>query len=235
MSIATRFWTYADLKQKVERDLDLEGELFVQTGEMLDYFNEAIDKAEEIVHGLYEDYFLDKAAITLVSGTSEYSLPTAIYAHKIRRIVYRNGSTVYTVRRLQDWKKFEEYALDLVGGSQGSASQYRYFILNQAAGTPKLLFTPEVGEAGAYITVWYLRQANRLVSTTDTLDISEAASYVIQYVKCRCYEKEGHPNLSKAMSDLVEMRTSLEGILATMVPDADNTLEMDLSFYGEMN
>lgn len=235
MSIAARYWTYSDLVTKVEADLDLEGEVFVQASELLGYFNEAVDKAEEAVHSLYEDYFLDKDTITLVSATSEYVLPTRIYAHKIRRIIYRNGATCYTINRIKDWRKFEEYALDLVGGSQGSASNYQYFLFNTTAGSPKILFTPEVGESGTYVTVWFLRQANRFVSDSDVLDVPEAANFVMQYVKCRCYEKEGHPNLAKAMGDLAEMKDSLEGILAAMVPDADNEIEMDLSFYREMN
>lgn len=235
MSIATRYWTYLELKEKVERDLDLEGEVFIQPAEILGYFNEAVDQAETLVHGLYEDYFLDKDTITLVSATSEYVLPTRIYAHKIRRIIYRNGSTVYAINRIKDWKKFEQYALDLVGGSQGSAAVYQYFLLNQAAGTPKLLFTPEVGESGTFVTVWFLRQANRFVDDSDVLDIPEAANFIMQYVKCKCYEKEGHPNTGLAMNVLVDAKTDLEGILAAMVPDADNEIEMDTSFYEEMN
>ena len=118
MAIASKYWTLDELKGKIQRDLDIEGEVFIQDAsdapELLEYINEGIDKAEEIVHSLYEDYFLDKASITLVSGTHEYDLPSAIYAHKIRRIIYRNGTRVYTVDRIRDWHKFEAYALDLV-------------------------------------------------------------------------------------------------------------------------
>lgn len=235
MAIATRFWTYLELKDKLERDLDLEGEVFIQPTELQEYFNEAIDKAEEIVHTLYEDYFLDKDTITLVSGTSEYTLPSRIYAHKIRRVIYRNGGRCYTVSRVRDWRKFEHYAMDLVGGSQGAAAEYKYFIINSTAGSPKILFTPEVGESGTYITVWFLRQANRLSDDADVLDVPEAANFVLQYVKCRCYEKEGHPNLAKSLGDLQEMKVSLEGALTAMVPDADNEIEADMSFYEEMN
>lgn len=235
MSIATRYWTYADLLAKVERDLDIEEELFIQPSEMLAYFNEAIDKVEMSIHGLYEDYFLDKDTITLVSGTSEYVLPSRIYAQKVRRIVYRNGTRVYTVMRIKDWRKFEEYALDLVNGTQGTASEYKYFMINSAAGAPKFLFTPEVGENGTFITVWFLRQANRLVLSTDVLDIPEAANFVMQYVKCRIYEKEMNPNLQTALGLLGIEKTDFEGTLAAMVPDADNEIEMDMSHYEEMN
>ena len=105
--------------------------------------------------------------------------------------------------------------------------------MNSTAGSPKILFTPEVEENGQYITVWFLRQANRLSAATDKMDIPEAANFVMQYVKCRVYEKEGHPNLSKALMDLQDFKGGLVGVLQTMVPDADNEIEMDTSFYQE--
>jgi len=234
MAITTKFWTLLQLTTKIERDLALEDEDFVQPDELTDYINEAIDEAEAEVHGLYEDYFLCRSTITLVSGTSEYALPTSIYAHKIRRITYRRGTRTYTINRIRDWKKFEEFELDKVGGAQSEA-EYRYLLVNEAAGSPKILFTPDVAESGAYVTVWYYRQANRLSADADLMDIPEAANFVLQHVKVRCYEKEGHPNLAKAMSDLERERALLQSTLTAMIPDADTTIEMDLSLYEEMN
>lgn len=234
MAITKKYWTLAQIIAKVEADLNLEDEGFISESEMLGYINEAIDEAETEVHGIYEDYFLSKETLTLVSGTSEYSLPTTVFAHKIRRVTYRNGARTYTVKRIRDWKKFEQYELDKVGGAQSEA-EYQYFLMNSTVGDPKFLFSPEVSESGAYITVWFLRQANRLEVDADKMDIPEAANFVIQYVKMRCYEKERHANLEKAMSDVEKERTILTGILASMVPDADNEIEMDLSAYQEMN
>jgi hypothetical protein len=234
MAIASKYWTLAELTTKIERDLDLEGEIFIQPEELTGYINEAIDEAESEVHGLYEDYFLTKAAITLVSGTSEYSLPSSIYAHKIRRVTYRNGTKTYPVQRVRDWRKFERYEWQKVYGAQSEA-EYQYFLLNSTAGAPTILFIPEVSESGAYITVWFLRQANFLVADADKMDIPEAANFVMQHAKVRCYEKEGHPNLPKAMADLERERALLQGILASMIPDADNEIEADTSFYEEFN
>lgn len=234
MAISSRYWTLAELTAKIQQDTDTEDELFIQPSELLSYINEAIDEAELEIHGLYEDYFLDKTSLTLVSGTDEYSLPSAIYAHKIRRITYRNGTRVYTVKRLRDWRKFERYEINKVYSTSGS-EELGYFILNQTAGSPKLLFSPPVNENGAFITIWYLRQANRLVNTTDVLDIPEAANFVIQHVKKRLYEKEGHPMIVGAIADLEKERGLLQSILASMVPDADNEIEMDVSFYEEFN
>lgn len=234
MSITTKFWTRLQLIQKVERDLDLEGERFITPDEMRGYLEEAIDDVEKRTHTLYEDYFVASDTITLVSGTSKYALPANIFAHKIRAIIYRNGTRVYEVKRIREWKKFITYAMDRVYAG-GSEDEYCYFLENTTAGQTKIVFSPSVAENGAYIEVWFLRQANRLDADTDALDVPEAASYVIQYMKVRCYEKEGHPNLGKAMQDLETERLQLDGTLQAMVPDGDNEIEPDLQIYREMN
>lgn len=227
------YWTWQMISDKIENDLDLQSEIFVSPTELLAYANEAIREAEAEIHGIYEDYFLSKSALTLVVGQEEYSLPSDLYAHKIRRMVYRNGSKVYTVDRIRDWKKFEEYSLELI--NQSSVT-YNYFIINSVAGSPKILLSPPGKEAGAFITVWYLREANRLVNLTDVCDIPEFVNFVIQYIKVRCYEKEvGHPALPKAMTDLEQQRQQMTSTLASMVPDAGNEVEADLSLYNEMS
>ena len=225
------FWTYAMIKAKVEQDLALEDEVFVEPAELLGYVNEAIREAEAEVHGLYEDYFLNRATLTLVQGQEEYDLPADIYAHKIRRVVYKNGSEVYKLERMRDWKKFENYAIESINQS---STRYYYFIINPTAGSPKLLLSPPAKTAGPYVTIWYLRDANQLVADTDICDIPEFVSFVLQYTKTRCYEKEGHPNLAKAMQDLEQQRRQMTGTLASMVPDGDNEIEADFSSYEEM-
>lgn len=229
----SEYWTYTMIRDKVEEDLDLQDEVFISDQEMLAYANEAIREAEAEIHSIYEDYFLSRVRLTLVTGQEEYPLPTNVYAHKIRRMVYNNGTKVYTVDRIKDWKKFEEYALDNI---TKSATTYAFFIINTTPGAPTMLFTPPSKEDGDFITVWYLRKANRLVNSTDICDIPEFINFVIQYMKVRCYEKDiGHPALQKAREDLEQQRAQMTGTLGTMVPDAQNDLEPDLQMYTEMS
>lgn len=236
MSIATRFWTYGEIRTKVEQDLDLEGETFIQPTEMLGYANEAVEQAEKILLGLTggADYFLDKNPLTLASGTDTYTLPPKIYAHKIRGITYRNGSRAYQIHRVRDWKKFQEYELNQVGGPSFGC-EYKFFLLNSAAGAPVIIFSPSVVESGQFVTVWYQRVANRFLTDADVLDIPEASNYVMQFMKKRSYEKEGHPNLPLAITDLNKQEADLQAALAEMIPDMENEIELDLSFYAEMN
>ena len=226
------FFTLAEIRSKVEKDLDLEDEVFVTTTELNSYCNEAIDEAEAEIHGLYEDYFLNKATITLVQGTSDYALPSDIYAHKIRRIIYQNGATIYPIERMKDWKKFEQKAItDFYPGT----AWYSYLILNAVAGSPKLSLVPTAQESGAYVTVWYIRNAARLTNDSDICDIPEFVNFIYQYMKVRVYEKEMNPNTQGAIAVLQQQRELMQGTLATMVPDADNNIEMDLSSYEEQS
>jgi hypothetical protein len=221
------------MKTKIENDLGIMDEQFIETDELIGYANEAIDEAEAEVLGLYEDYFLSRATLTLVAAQEAYSLPTDIYAQKIRRVVYVNGSTIYEIKRLKDWKKFEIYAEENVSATN---PYYQYMITAENAGAQsQLILVPRSVESGAYVTLWYLRNANRFSDDTSILDIPEAANFVMQFIKTRCYEKEGHPNLGLSVQALENQRQLLKTTLSSMVPDANNEIELNTSYYDDFN
>jgi hypothetical protein len=227
-----RYWTWNEIKTKIENDLDLQDEDFISTNELLGYANEAIDEAEAEIHTLYEDYFLTQLPIGMVNNQDKYDLPSNIYGMKIRKLMYQNGASVYPIPRLKDSRKIETYQENNV---VGAGTLYSYFIDNSTAGSPKIVITPMPYETGAFLTIWFLRNANRLVNVLDICDIPEAISFILQYMKVRCYEKEGHPNLAKAMGDLEQQRGQLSNVLSSMTADGDNKIEPDLSAYAEMN
>jgi hypothetical protein len=228
-----KFWTWQEIRTKVLRDLDLEAEDFVTPPEMLAYANEAIDEVERQIHTLYEDYFLTRGVITLVANQEEYPLPTNIYANKIRKIVYRNGTQVWELERTRDWNKLLSYEVDKAYIT--STQHYRYFILNQTPGSPQLLLSPTPTEAGPHLQVWYLRNANELVADTDVCDIPEAIHYVIAYIKMKVMQKELHPNLGVAISEVEAQKADTLKTLAGMYPDNQNTIEADTRIYDDMN
>jgi len=234
MSTTTKFYTRAEIIRKVQLDLDLEDEEFVQSDEMIGYVNEAVEETEKIVHDLHEDYFLRKSdPIAVVSGEDEIDLPSDIFANKIRKLVYVSGGRAYVVERIKNWHKFEEYT-DSRLSSPGETDEWKYFITNAAPGERKILLSPPPAESGNLLTAWYLRRANRLEEDDDVLDIPEAYNFVVQYVKVRCTHKEKLP-ADKEEAILLAMRGALEATLTGMVPDDENELEMDLSIYEEMN
>ena len=227
------YLTYAEALAIIENDLDLQQETFVTPDEMKGYFNAAIDEAEAEIHGIYEDYFLNKGTVNLVAGQSDIVLPSDMYALKIRAVIYDDGTNIYPIERMPEKDKFQEIAWN--NKYSNTNPTYRYIIYNPAGtANPKLHLVPKAAESktGA-ITIWYLRNANRITGSADKIDIPEFIQFVLQFVKVRCYEKEGHPNLQFAIGALEQQRKLMVDTLTRMVPDNNNEIEKDLSHYEE--
>lgn len=236
MAITTKFWTWTEIWTKIKSELDIDDDDdFIDETEGMSYANDGVDEAEAEILEAYADYFLTRGTITLVSGTDEYVLPTTIYAHKIRGIVYYNGSNIYDVRRIRDWKKFLQYRLARYQSS--SVQDLSYFIHNSTAGSPKIVFSPVPQESGSYLEIWFIRQANRFTTGADVCDIPEFASFVIDFLRERVEYKRaaGSPRHAAALQKLEAQRLRMVETLTTMVPDSDNEIEPDMSAYDEHN
>lgn len=227
-----KFWTWLEIKTKILRDLDLEGETFIQPDELLGYANEAIDEVERQIHTLYEDYFLTRATITLVAGQETYDIPSDIYALKIRQLLYRNGTQVWKLNRMKNWTKFGDYESERAVST--GTQQYGYFIINTTPGAPQIVLSPIPTEAGPYVQLWYIRNANELTGDSSVCDIPEAVNYVMSYIKMKCMEKELHPNLAKAIQDVDQQKEDTLKALADMYADNDDTIEPDYRLYHDM-
>jgi hypothetical protein len=227
------YQTYSAVRQKIQRDLDIQDELFIQSDELMGYVNDAIDECEAEIMTIYEDYFLTSASLSLVQGQSDYSLPSDIYANKIRSIIYANGTTIFPITRVRDWKKFEKIALL---NQYPNTVEYNYLIKNPSAQDGmKLVLIPAARETNSTaVTIWYLRNANRVTSDSSIIDIPEFVSFVIAHAKVSCLQKEGHPNLPIAIQNLEKQRQLMSETLTEMVPDQDNMIELDTTRYEEM-
>lgn len=235
-------FTYGDLLDQVSDELDLDEESFIQSDEYVNYFNDGIDAAEALIHTIYEDYFLNSSTLTLVQGTEEYSLPSDIYANKIRGVVYRSGSVVYEIFPFKNLKKF--LAIEELRAF-GSAEEYRYYI-RTASGTAgyKIVFLPAARESGSVIQIYYLRNATRIplvsagslaASRAAVIDIPEFTSFVRQFVKVQIMSKEKAPGYEDEVAKLDAYKTLMTDTLSTMIPDDNNLMSQDVSFYRGHN
>lgn len=220
-----KLWLWSELKEKIEADLDLQEEVMITDSELLGYCNEAIDEAEAEILNMYQNYFKTSAYVSLVDGTSSYSLPSDIYAAKILFIQHDDGTDHYKIERINDIEKADVEDDD----------DYMFDIENPTAGEgQKLILYPAAKTTSSTIVkLWYIRNANRLTGDTSVLDIPESANFIIQYCKVKCMEKEVHPLLQKAMADLEKQRELLKQTLDQMIPDENETIEPDVSFYND--
>lgn len=220
--------TYADLKLYLQKELDLEDETFITADEFQSYFNEAVDMIEAAIHNIYEDYFLTNGTLALVSSTQSYDLPADIYAQKIRKLLYSDGSSKrYEIKRV---KKLEHTMF-----IDNSESIYSYVLTNSSASGLKITLYPTPLETNSNVTIWYIRNAKRFTADTDVCDIPEFTNVLVQFVRWKCLSKEGHPDTTQALADLERMKMEMVDTLTARVPDEDNYVLKDLTFYEDFD
>jgi hypothetical protein len=227
--------TLDQIKTKLKYDTDIfDGDFIELDTELLGYINEAIDDAEALIHNLYEDYFLTSSTISLVSGTSEYSLPTDIFGAKLRAVHYSNGTKKYELKRI---KRLSD-TLFLTDATD----DYQYVLVNAAntaaTGSFKLKIYPQPSESVTNgITLWYIRNAKRLSAASDYCDIPEFINFIFAHVRWNIARKEkGRIDLSVVDAQLKQQKELLEATLSDMAPTEDsNEIRADLSFYSEFD
>jgi len=225
--------TYSQIYNKAVAEMDLGQEPFLQTDEMLGYMNEAIDNAETCIHtlGAEDAYFLTPGTITLVNGTQDYAFPTDIYATKLRKVFYVNGSTRYPIPRLRRLESaFYSQAGDL----------YSYLIINSsisgATGGMKMRFYPIPAESGAYISIFYIRNMRRLTSSLvdadNVCEVPECVNFIHQHLRWNIARKMRRADLMATEKEaLVEQYNLMAATLKEMVPDDNNQVLQDWSAY----
>lgn len=356
-----KIWTYAEMVNKVELDLDLKDETFIDPDEMRGYFNEALTEAESEIMVLNQEYFLAKYFVPFVQGNTTYNLPENLFANKIRAFIYKNNSIIYPIVQYRRKDKFQNIALT---EQYGPNDDYRYLIPNEYPGQRQLEIHPKARETAILAPydqkftpaiLWFIRNCNRvpllgeycnpeLVATTqvdigaDTIqtyagtktigipsqglpgaypgsiayktgdavqfsagpngilpaplvegtiyyviaqgagliklatskanalanvaidlttvgtvyftikvaatlaiinatlmDIPEFATFVMQWVKCRCMEKEGDPRLAGAIDILAQQKKQMVDTLTEGIVDDDNEIQPDYTHYQEMS
>ena len=150
---------YGFLLNKINRDLDLADETFIQSEEMVGYCNEAIGEAESEILTLRQDYFLTNLVYNMTGGQQYFAYPANIYAMKIRGLVYVNGAIIYTVRRYLQQYQFEDLYYTQVFGA---SDEYRYIIRNDTPANPQMELVPVSRDTGQYLYCWYIREAQRI-------------------------------------------------------------------------
>ncbi len=107
----------------------------------------------------------------------------------------------------------------------------------------KLASTRALAFSGTAIDLTTTGTGNMILETAATeairsavrIDIPEFATFIMQWVKCRCLEKEGDPRIEKAGQVLVQQKKQMIDTLTQAIVDDDDILQGDFSSYWEMN
>lgn len=228
--------TYAQMKAKIERDWDLEEEEMVGDTELMEYFNDAISEAEATMVGLGVDkkYFERPDYLALVEGTSDYDLPSTIFASKITSIVYNNGNDVYEIKSLRGPQQYLNAAV--ITNQNDANPVYRYKIINQSSAGVKIRIYPAAKETSSTnVTIWNIRSATKMTSSASICDIPESYNFIYAHVAWRILGKDGDPRAGAAANEREKQKQLMIETLETMVDDGDNEIAMDTTIYEEMS
>jgi hypothetical protein len=233
------FKTKLQVVQKIERDLDLEEEEFIQADEMTEYINDALTLIEAHINklGLKDQYYLSKTNISLVSGTADYALPSNLADDKLEEVVYSNGSTIYKVEPMNPSHSLEEIELLNL---YSSTEWYKYRIRNDSSTGRYLQLIPASRETAANVLkVEYLRKIEKVDSDADLIEIPDIClQYLYQYVKTMVYEKENAESVSyqEAVRKLEKVEALMLSTLQGQLEDqAFSKIELDKSIYEEIS
>lgn len=221
------YWTWGEAREKIEEKHDLVEEPdFLSEGELIGYFNDAIDSCEQHFIKL-PDYFLASSSITLTAGTRDYDLPSDIYATKIRNIWHDQED--YRVKHLKELKHAALHA-------ENQGAEMKFLIINNAGAKPKLRLIPTPDTSGHTLTVDYIRNATRLTEDggdDQEIDVPEAMGYIFAFVDRCIYEKEKNTFMIQKAEDMItKMETQLTDALATRIDDEDyNQIDPDIDLY----
>ena len=226
---------FTDMKQVVMDDLDLNEETFILPQSFTDYFNEAVAFIEPQIHTLYEDYFKTVSKIDVTQGDDDLNLPSNIYGNKIRKIFWKGDSREdrYEIKRIRDLEQTlfvddnDRYRYDLVNVG----------VTNDVPLAVKMQIYPAFRETttNTPVIIYYLRSANRYEDEDSVCDIPEFSDVIKQYVRYRCRKKEGHPLTEAEKSDLITMIQIMVETLKGRVPDENDELLKDMSFYTDFD
>lgn len=221
--------TCKEILDKVEDDLDLAEETFIDRDELKRNLNEAIRDCEAEIHTIYEDYFLVHTVIPIQANVQFYPLPSDIYAKKIRGLIFNSENNAtgisYQIKRIRD---FREIPLIVV------SDYLQFLILNDSKLGDRLAFYPVPSQfLPANIDFYYLRRAKRMVNESDVCDIPEFVNYILAHMKYTAMKKEGHPLLGEQMQILQTEKDLMVSTLSSMIIDNDNKISLDLSIYEE--
>lgn len=222
-------FTWQDIRDKVQGDLDLVDEDFITEAQLLKYANEGVQKVHSEVISLYEDYYLANKAITITQGSRIVTdMPTDVYADKFRALIHDDGTKKYLLNRI---RKLEETAF-----FESETDDLRYLLLNNlATGVQINLYPFPQFTSSTFVTLWYIRDPRKLVNLADVCDVPEFVEVVIRYMKMQCYEKEGHPNWKDSRDEFKELKRDMITTLENRVDDADTEIIKDYSFYEDFD
>jgi hypothetical protein len=217
--------TYGDFKQELEDELDID----IDQGEVVSdtQFKRAVNRyTRECALHIYpmnQDYYRTTDIVSLVDATSEYAMPTGIFANKIRYVQFDDSSVDYEVFRI----KLEEIP------NVETTDDFQYDIINKISGGTKYKVypTPTANDSTS-MTRHFIRAINEVSGDASVIDLPDTT---LLYHLCKIFlmRKKGDPMLAMEIQQTPYYQRLYHTNLEVMLPNWNEQMDPDLSHYEE--
>ena len=226
-------WDLNRLVTKIQDDQELHAENFVTKPEIIQFINDAIDDAEQLIIDSFSDFFLASEDAIMTAGDKFIPLPADLYDLRIRGLYYDMDGFSQGSSGGGRWYKIKKLPLERFAVVNQN-DQYSYHLINKAAG-PELQIFPDFRETtSTNVKIFYIRTAQRLVNDSDILEKGIKPQYVLAHAKFSIMEKEGDPGADTMLARLGEQTTKMISAVSRLTDDdEDSYLEMDTAALDE--
>lgn len=216
-------WTLIRIIDKVRDDVQLHAEDFVTYADMVEFVNDAIDDAEEIVVDTFSDFLLTYEDLDLTIGDRVVDLPVDIYESRFRWLAYsEQGFDTNNVAG--DKYKLTKLKLERMADVDVN-DPYQYRLINTTADGQKLYIYPPVRVTSDYqFRLFYIRQFRRLEEQLDVLEKGLRPQYIIAHVKCAVLRKMADPMLDVEVQNLMKQEDKLKNSMSRLTDDDEDIL-----------
>lgn len=205
--------TLADLRTAAQRRADMTNSTFVSDAEWLDYINFGVARLHRLLVSKYgDDYYLSTNDITLVSGTSAYSLPTDFLKVRGVSLIASSGEE-YPLRRYMFEERHTRQYLTWSSTIRSTTMMYRILGGN-------IEFIPQPAGSGT-VRLFYVPQVTKLADDTDVVDARLAIGweeYIVLWAAIQAVDKD-QPRNPQATDPMSRMLAKIE---QEIQEDADN-------------
>lgn len=227
-------WTLDRMVTKIQNDLELHAEIFIQPSDIKQFIYDAIDDAEELIVNSFSDFYLTFQDYTVDAGASSLVIPDDIYEVRIRGLYYDNNSyNQNTSGSLGNWYKIKKQSLETIANVDDN-DLYQYRIINDSAGARIQVF-PDIRNASTgRFRLWYIRHAVRPADDLDVIERGLRPQYLIAHAKESILAKENSDFLPVAQKARVVQTEKLVNSLSRLSDDEeDSYLNPDINSLFE--
>lgn len=227
--------TFGDLREQVEDELDTQDETFVNEAEMRRYFNSGVTLCEATIIklGVREKYLQTESVIGTIAGQADYALPADMALNKIRKIIYRRGTLIYTLKPLRAETGYEvEDVMNVY-----PTNEYYHYSLYKTGTTQILRLTPKaLYTLPTALRLIYFKTLNRYTAEGTYCDLPDICyEFLMSYVRYRIYAKETHVNAPDEKQNMAALNQLMQETMQNQVADPEMDLnDGDMSHYEEM-